>query len=284
MPASPPIITLLTDFGTSEGYVGAMKGVILSIAPNAQLIDLTHQIGPQDIQRAALVLVTTCCYFPPEAVHLVVVDPGVGGQRRLIAMQTQAGRFVAPDNGVLSYVLAREPDAVIVELKAEAYRLPNSSYTFHGRDIFSPAAAHLAAGVDLHALGPRIDDPVRISLPRVTCTDDALGGEVLHIDHFGNILTSIMQLRWTGEGELSFEPLFEPIGQTPPPFDAARAQATLGWHVLDGVHPTYSAAALGQAVAIVGSDGELEIAVNGGNASHQLSAQTGDRVTLYLGV
>ena len=141
------ILTLSTDFGTEDEYVGVMKGVILSIAPEVRLVDLSHQIPPQDVRRAAFLLMNAVPYFPPDTVHLAVVDPGVGTERRPLAVRTPAGTFVGPDNGLFSWVLARVPEWGAVEIREPAYRLPLVSSTFHGRDIFAPAAAYLAAGV-----------------------------------------------------------------------------------------------------------------------------------------
>ncbi|RLC85831.1 MAG: hypothetical protein DRI79_10855, partial [Chloroflexi bacterium] len=206
-----PLVTLTTDFGTADGYVGTMKGVILSIAPDAQLVDISHEIAPQNVRQAAYVLYTAYPFFPPHTVHLVVVDPGVGSARRPIALRTPAGYFVGPDNGVFSYVMAREPVEALVELRDPRYRLPQVSHTFHGRDVFAPAAAHLAAGVPITALGPPVLDPVTFPPPCLEITPEGITGEVLHADRFGNVITSIGRLVWS-EDELSFEPAFRKPG------------------------------------------------------------------------
>jgi S-adenosylmethionine hydrolase len=277
------IITLLTDFGEVDGYVGAMKGVLLSIAPGAQLVDITHQIPAQDVRRAALVLLEAYPYFPPETVHLVVVDPGVGSERRAIAVQTPGGRFVAPDNGVLSCALAYEPEFTAVSLTNPAYHRPNPSHTFHGRDIFSPAAAHLARGVDMRELGPVVDDLVRFPLPRPVVLSSGIEGEILRIDHFGNALTNIHYLRWVDAATLMYSPAL-PGDETVelPAFQADQATVIAGGYTLAGIHPTYSAAPLGQPLAIVGSGGELEIAVRQGRAADVLSIAAGDPVILSI--
>ncbi|GAB4471043.1 MAG: hypothetical protein Kow00124_07780 [Anaerolineae bacterium] len=280
MSDAQPIITLLTDFGDHDGYVGVMKGVILSITPDARLVDITHQIAPQDIHEAAVVLSSAYPYFPPHTVHLVVVDPGVGSTRRPIAVETPRGRFVAPDNGVLSYVLLAEPSFSAVALEDPRYHRPNPSHTFHGRDIFSPVAAHLARGVGLAELGPRLDDLVRLPLPALTITPQRIEGEVVRIDRFGNARTNIMRLEWDDPETLTLRPLA--AGQGPLTFQANRAQITFSWHRLEGIKQTYSAVGVGQPLALVGSSGELEIAVNQGSASSALAIKPGDPVTVQI--
>jgi S-adenosylmethionine hydrolase len=276
------IITLLTDFGEADGYVGAMKGVLASIAPGVPLIDIAHQIPAQDVHRAALTLLEAYPYFPPDTVHLVVVDPGVGSERRAIAVQTPHGHFVAPDNGVLSYVLAREPEATAVALTNPAYHRPNPSHTFHGRDVFSPAAGHLARGVDLHELGPVVDDLVRFPLSRPRLTSSGIQGEVLRIDHFGNVLTNIQYLRWVDAATLMYSPALPDDDAARPIFRADQTTVAIGKHTLAGIHPTYSVVPPGHPLAIVGSGGELEIAINQGRASDALGVAVGDPVTLHI--
>ena len=196
--AVSPVIALLTDFGLEDGYPGIMKGVILGIAPEARLVDISHSIPPQDITSGAWVLHTAWRYFPLGAIFLCVVDPGVGTSRAPIALRTAGRFFLGPDNGILSYALdaalaCSEPSAAIVLDRSEYY-LPQRSATFHGRDVFSPCAAHLAAGTDFEAMGTKVD-PARlirlpISPPVVQSAGRILGG-VAHCDHFGNIITNI---------------------------------------------------------------------------------------------
>lgn len=285
MNPTPPLITLLTDFGEGGSYVGAMKGVMLGIAPDVRLVDISHQIAPQDIRQAASVLASVYRYFPPHTVHLIVVDPGVGGQRRPVAVETPGGRFVAPDNGVLTYVLMQEESHRAVVLKdARFWRDGEPSYTFHGRDIFSPVAAHLASGVALDELGPACDDLVRFPLPPLDMTSNAIRGEIIRVDRFGNALTDIAHLHWLDGERLEFRPLHPgPADDSPPRFEAAAASVAVGWHRLDGVRHRYGEAAPGHPLALVGSGGELEISVNQGSAQTQLGLKVGDAVTLYLG-
>ncbi len=199
-----PAIALLTDFGLTDAYVGTMKGVMLSICPAARLIDLTHAVEPQNIRQAAYLLLTAYRYFPPQTVFLVVVDPGVGTARQPIAVETDHGFYVAPDNGVLSYVLSQVQIRQQVILQNPAYQLPAASQTFHGRDIFSPAAAHLANGVPITDLGPAVARIERLPDPLLKISAEQVCGEVLHIDHFGNVITSIGRLIWTGRGYAAF--------------------------------------------------------------------------------
>lgn len=281
MAQGAPIITFLTDFGESDGYVGAMKGVILGIVPDAHLVDITHQVQPQQIRQAAHILASTYMYFPGHTVHLVVVDPGVGGQRRGIALETPRGRFVAPDNGVLSYVCLQEPSWQAVVLDQPRHWLVDPSYTFHGRDIFSPVAAHLARGVPLADLGSPLESPVLFDLPLLEVTPGVLRGEVVRIDHFGNVVTSIDRLTWVEAYTVEFcPPALAGASPVPLRFDSRKARVSFGWHSLNGLYHTYSQVPVGQALALIGSNGALELAVNQGNAASKLAIQIGDPVTL----
>lgn len=296
-----PLVTLTTDFGLTDGYVGTMKGVILSIAPDARLVDITHEVTPQDVRRAAFVLYSVYPFFPPHTVHLVVVDPGVGGPRRPIALRTPAGIFVGPDNGVFTYVLAREPIEELVELSDPRFRLPKISHTFHGRDVFAPAAAHLAAGTPLTALGPAISNPVTFPLPHLEITPGAITGEVLHADRFGNVITSIGRLTWDG-GELVLEPAFQDArckkqgtgsrrqkaggkrqevrGKEQMHFGASAAVVIVAGQEILGIRHTYAEVGPSELLALVGSHGHLEIAVREESAAHRLKLRGGEHVVL----
>jgi S-adenosylmethionine hydrolase len=185
------IITLLTDFGAGDYFVGAMKGVILSRFSEANLVDITHDILPHDIHAAAFTLYATYRYFPHGTVHLAVVDPGVGSDRRAVIVESGEHLFVGPDNGLFSLVLRKDRNALVRQVTNSAYFLPNVSATFHGRDIFSPVAAALAHGLAPAVLGPTIQNPVCFELGRNDVTaEGALRGSVIHIDHFGNCVTS----------------------------------------------------------------------------------------------
>jgi len=276
------LVTLTTDFGAADGYVGMMKGVMLGIVPDVCLVDISHQLPAQDVRRAAYVIYSAYAFFPPHAVHMVVVDPGVGSARKPIALRTPAGAFVGPDNGVFSYVMAREPVEALVELADPRYRLPQVSHTFHGRDLFSPAAAHLAAGVPITDLGPSLHAPVTLSLPRLDVAGDEITGEVLHVDRFGNVVTSIGQLVWDAR-DLWLEPAFgEAEAGERVRFEAAEAVVVVAGREIPGVRCTYADVEAGSVLALVGSSGYLELAVRQGSAARRLELNPGDPVALRL--
>jgi hypothetical protein len=189
------IVTVTTDFGTRDGYVAAMKGVILSIAPDATIVDISHEIMPQGVAEGAFVLAQAAHWFPPGTVHLVVIDPGVGGPRRAVAVETGRHRFVAPDNGVLTQALHGEDVIAAVSLTRPRYwRAREPSATFHGRDIFAPVAAHLATGVALSAVGEAmpVDDLETLAASRpVEHPDGSIVGQIIHVDRFGNLISNI---------------------------------------------------------------------------------------------
>ncbi len=296
-----PLVTLTTDFGITDGYVGTMKGVILSIASNTRLVDISHRIAPQNVRQAAYVIYASYPFFPAHTVHLVVVDPGVGSLRRPVALRTPAGVFVGPDNGVFSYVVAREPVEALIELADPRYHLPQVGHTFHGRDIFAPVAAHLAAGVPITALGPAVCDPVTLPPPRLEAAANAAAGaaagsvrgEVLHIDHFGNAVTSIGLLRWSGGGEAGDELLLDPafrgmrgagqeLGeQACLRFEAGRATVLVAGREIVGLCRTFAQVERDCVLALVGSSGHLEISVREGNAARRLGLRLGDVIELY---
>lgn len=258
MPHGRPILTLLTDFGLQDAYVGVMKGVIAAINSDLNVVDLTHQIPPQDIAAARFNLLNAVPYFPPGTVHVVVVDPGVGGMRRAIALQTPLHFFVGPDNGVFSGIVAQEPVLAAVELTNTIYwRTPKPSATFHGRDIFAAVGAHLTLGVPLGNLGQAIAPSTLQHLPLPSCTskDNTLHGCIQYIDHFGNLITNI-------PADLAL----------PPNWEITLGSATLPRQT------TYAAVHPGELVALIGSHGWVEIAVNGGSASDRLQVKLGDPV------
>jgi S-adenosylmethionine hydrolase len=255
------LITLTTDFGLEDAYVGVMKGVILSINPAATIVDLCHAVPPQDMQAAAFLLHTAWPYFPLGTIHVVVVDPGVGSQRRAIAVDVGTATFVTPDNGVLSYVLAEaaEKNTQAVHLTNQRYWLSPVSATFHGRDIFAPVAAHLSLGVPLTDLGEPLPlgELVTFPLPRPERQGDTWVGHVVHIDHFGNLVTDLEA---------------EAIG------DPQAVAIEVGRQRIFGLRRTYAEGTPGEPIALIGSSGRLEIAVTGGQAVRWLKVQIGDRV------
>jgi S-adenosylmethionine hydrolase len=255
------IITLLTDFGTADVFVGIMKGVILGIAPQVHLVDLTHEVPPQAVAVAAFFLESAWREFPPGTIHLVVVDPGVGSSRRALAAEGPRGRFVAPDNGVLTPLFeAGEAMALHALARSEFFRQPVSR-TFHGRDIFAPVAGHLANGVSLAALGPPVTDPVRLALPRAKpLPEGGMVGQVLHVDRFGNLITNLP------------EPLFAAGVGVP--------VVAVGGRRIEGLADSYAAVAPGRPGAIVGNAGTLEIFLPGGSAAAALGVWSGAAVTV----
>lgn len=259
------IITLTTDFGERDGYVGIMKGVMLGITPALTFVDISHDIPPQDTAAAAFVLLNSYAYFPAESIHLVVVDPGVGSMRRPIAVRTEHGTFVAPDNGVLGYILEREKGWRAVHLTAREYWRPAVSQTFHGRDIFAPVAAHLAAGVPLEKLGVPISDPIPRSLPAVVPEGAArYRGEVLYVDRFGNVITNLAGA--------------STVGGRPAAALGDALTATVEGRSIRGLHPAYSDVPKGSPLLIVGSSGFIEIALREGSAARFFGAQIGTPV------
>jgi S-adenosylmethionine hydrolase len=292
--AQTPLVTITTDFGLVDGYVGTMKGVVLNIAPNAQIVDISHEIAPQDVRRAAYVLYTAYPFFPPHTVHLVVVDPGVGSARRPVAFRTQSGSFVGPDNGVFSYVMARDLVEAMVELADPRYHLPGErSHTFHGRDVFAPAAAYLATGVPMSALGPPVSNPVMFSLPYLEVANRRITGEVWHVDHFGNVITSIGVLAWDEQDCLVLTPAFRGTGSREQKVGGERretlrlgadeAVVVVAGREVVGIRRSYAEVECGQVVVLVGSNGHLEIAVREGNAAERLVVGPGDEVVLQWG-
>ena len=257
-------ITLLTDFGIADTYVGQMKGVIAQIAPDARVIDLTHAVAPQDVLAGAIELDGAVDAFPAGTIHVAVVDPGVGSARQAMAVQTEHFTFVGPDNGLFTPLLARSNTWRAVALSESAYHRPEVSATFHGRDIFAPVAAHLARGTPLEALGERIESPQRLEWPGPQVVESEWRGEVLLIDHFGNCITNFDRPALAEAGVEEGSPVTIEAG-------AAR---------LAGLAHTFSDVREGEAVAYVGSSGRLEIAVRNGAAAKQLGLKRGDRVVL----
>src|SRR5205823_14752786 len=255
-----PVIALLTDFGTRDHYAGTMKGVALGICPDATLVDISHDLPPHDVLGAALELAAAYKYFPAGTIFLVVVDPGVGSARRGIAAEAGDYKFVAPDNGVLTAVLAEHPPKRVVELTARKYARPTVSRTFEGRDRFAPAAAWLAKGIELSALGRQAGSVRRIDVPQPHIEGDRITGEVLRVDRFGNLITNIDRR------------LFERAAGIDHAFPV---EVEVGSRQVAKVVSTYADAAAGEVCALFGSTDHLEIAANGGSAASELHLQRG---------
>ena len=263
-----PIITLTTDFGSNDHFVGAMKGVILDIVPDAQIVDICHAVQAFDVLDGALTVSQAYSYFPNRTVHVVVVDPGVGTARRPIVASCDKYHFVAPDNGVLSLVYAREPRMHVRHITSEHYFLQPMSNTFHARDIFSPVAAYLAKEVDSLKFGDEIEDYVRFSAPKPKAVDgNRLRGVVLKVDRFGNLVTNITPQ----DAPMIF-------GADPKAF-----KIVVGSREITELHNAYAEAAPGEVFGILGSMGFLEIAANRGAAAQLTGAGKGSDVSIILG-
>lgn len=275
-------IAILTDFGSRDAYVGIMKGVMSRIAPEAHFIDITHEIQPQNVRQAAFALLNSYRYFAPGTVFLVVVDPGVGGTRKPIAAQAGDYFFVAPDNGVLSYVLAELETVTIVELSSLVYQLTPVSYTFHGRDIFAPAAAHLAIDVPVYKFGATVEHIYKQLIPQIRIEGSQITGQVFYSDHFGNIVTSIGELSWQNAQRLRFSPRFGDRDKSLV-IHANQAKISFRGQTLARIQRTYGEVSKGELLALVGSSGFLEIALNQGSAAQELNLQSGETVILQIG-
>lgn len=257
-----PIVGLLSDFGTKDHYAGTMKAVVLGICPDATLVDISHDVPAHDLRAAAIELAACYRYFPPGTIFLVVVDPGVGSARRGIAAEAGEYRFVAPDNGVLTAVFREVAPKRVVELTERRYARPTVSRTFEGRDRFAPAAGWLAKGVELSALGRPAGDIHALDIPVAQVTTDALVGEVLSVDRFGNLITNIDQK--------TFDKLAH----------AGSIQIMVGQHAVGRLVATYAEMPSGEICALFGSTDHLEIAANAASATEQLQLGRGTAVTV----
>ncbi|WP_416673698.1 SAM hydrolase/SAM-dependent halogenase family protein [Egbenema bharatensis] len=263
---SYPILTLLSDFGWNDVYVGVMKGVIAQINPQITIVDLTHEIPPQNITAAQFNLLNAYSYFPEGTVHVAVVDPGVGGMRRAIALQLATGILIGPDNGIFTGFL-QQPILHVVELNSPQYwRVPNPSNTFHGRDIFAPVAAHIASGVPFTQIGNPIDPATLLQQPIPPCTATPTGftGTIQHIDRFGNSITTIPGEFVQGKA-----------------WSVQISKRSIPGQSIPG-HKTYSDVPPGTPLALIGSHGWIEIAINSGDAGHQLRLDWNDRIEVRV--
>jgi len=254
------IITLLTDFGTEDSYVGAMKGVILSINPDATIIDISHQIPPQDITAGAFVLSQAAPFFPKGTVHIAVVDPGVGGKRKPILIQTDRYFFVGPDNGIFSLALQNERIRQKIHLTNKDYFLGYISSTFHGRDIFSPVGAYLSLGIDPAMLGKKIKQIKNLGFKKPYVKGRKITGEIIHIDRFGNLITNID------------ERLLKKV------FKNRIFEVEVCDNIIKRFVPSYTNAKQGEPIGLIGSSGLMEIAMREKNASIELGIKRGDVV------
>lgn len=256
---SEPLITLTTDFGEGSAYVAAMKGAIYTINPSARIVDISHRVAPQDVRMGAFVLEDATRWYPPGTIHVAVIDPGVGTGRRMVFAEMGQQRYIAPDNGLLSRITLHERPSRIIAIENPQYWQSNVSETFHGRDIMGPVAAHVAAGLDPAKLGSALTSIFLIDWPQPQTTADAVSGEIIAVDHFGNLISNITT-EHLNAGEF------------------ASLKVTCGGRTLTGLKRTYAEEQPGTLVALVGSAGRLEVAVVQGNASRVLGVGVGEPI------
>jgi S-adenosylmethionine hydrolase len=258
-----PIITLTTDYGTNDHLVAVLKGVILRVNPDVNIVDITHAVNPFDLLDGALAIGSSYPYFPPRTIHVVIVDPGVGTERRPLLVSGQNQYFIAPDNGVLSAVFEKEPNFVVRHLTSEHYFLHPVSRTFHGRDIFAPVAGWLSKNWAPSSMGEEISDFKRFALPRPKEADGVLKGVVMKVDSFGNLITN-----------------FRADDLPPDALQSGAVNLQVGTHAVGRLVPTFAVGNAGEPVAYIGSGGYLEVGVNKGSASKALGIGRGAAVLL----
>jgi S-adenosyl-L-methionine hydrolase (adenosine-forming) len=260
-----PIITLTTDYGTNDHLVGTLKGVILKINPDVTIVDISHDVTPYDLLDGALAIGSAYSYFPPRTIHVVVVDPGVGTERRPLLVTGENQYFVAPDNGVLSLVYEREENILVRHASVEHYYLQPVSKTFHGRDVFAPVAAWLSKGSQASAMGDEISDYKKFAMPKPKVADGLTKGVVLRVDSFGNIITNFRAEDLPSAG-----------------IENGTVQFTVGTHSVNKLVDTFARGDAGEAFAYIGSNGFVEIGINRGNAAKSLGIGRGTQVTLAV--
>ena len=258
-----PIITLTTDYGTNDHLVGTLKGVILKINPDVNIVDITHNVTSYDLLDGALAIGSSYSYFPPRTIHVVVVDPGVGTDRRPLLVSGETQYFVAPDNGVLSLVYEREESLLVRHANVEHYYLQPVSKTFHGRDVFAPVAAWLSKGSQAAAMGDEINDYKKFSMPRPKASDGVLKGVVLRVDSFGNLVSN-----------------FRPDDLPASALENGTVQFQIGSQTVSRLVDTFAKGNPGETFAYIGSNGFVEFGVNRGSASKTLSVSRGVAITL----
>lgn len=261
------LITLLTDFGNQDGFAGIMKGVIWRISPQVQIADLTHEISPQNVLQAALILAQAVPFFPPETIHVAVVDPGVGTARRALGISSGSQYFIGPDNGIFTAVFelseTKGSKTEIYHLDAPEFWLPKVSRSFHGRDIFAPVAAHLANGRSLADMGTRVEDPVRLAIPQPQKTENGWLGQIVAIDHFGNLISNLKK-----------EHISKP----------QHSKVIISQVKIHGLVNSYGERPSGELIAMIDSSENLSVSVVNGSAAERLKARVGDPVSVIEAV
>ena len=281
-------MTLLTDFGNQDAYVGVMKGVITGINPLANIIDICHNIPPQDVFNAAYLLYTSYKYFPRGTIHVAIVDPGVGTERNIVCVKTKDYFFLVPDNGLLSFIVQEEKPKVIVRLTNDRYFLPSPSNTFHGRDIFAPVAAHLSLGVKPQQLGIKINQLEQLDIPKpVRKKTGQVEGQIIYIDRFGNLITNITQeylVKGVGgqKSEVGSQKTdtFKKASKKKILSQRGTMETTIGKKKIMGLSKTYTDVQAGEPLALIGSAGFLEVSVNQGNAQKYFKADKGSKIII----
>ena len=259
------VITLLTDFGTADPYVGATRGAALAVNPQVRLVDLSHDVAPHDVAEGGYILAGAFRYFPPATVHVAIVDPGVGSERRILAADFEGHVLLAPDNGLLSVVFRGAEPSRLISVTNAAYFHHPVSLTFHGRDILAPVAAHLTLGVPLDEMGPPVEDYARVAVAMPSVEEGAIEGVVVHVDRFGNLVTNILREDIEALSALCSEDLHVRVA---------------GQHI-GGIYRTYAEVGVGELLAVIGSGDFLEISANTGSAADALGVgrRTAVRVT-----
>jgi S-adenosylmethionine hydrolase len=261
MADSSPLVTLTTDFGTKDPYVSAMKGVIYSQCPGVRVVDLSHDIPPQDLWHACFFWAGSAPYFPPGTIHIAIVDPGVGTARRAVVAKAGGQYFVCPDNGILTMALLACPLEEAYAITNPDFMAADVSPTFHGRDVFAPTAARLASGVDIAEAGEAAPDLVALPIPDPVTRDEAIEGEIIHIDHFGNCISNVTRATLASKSPQNIR---------------------IGAESFESILDTYGQAQRGEALALFGSSGHLELAVREDSASDRLGIRVGDPVRVML--
>ena len=287
----PRVITLLTDFGNQDAYVGIMKGVIAGINPVANIVDICHSVPPQDIFSGAYLLYTSYKYFPRKTIHVAVVDPGVGSRRDIVCVETKDYFFLAPDNGLLSFIIQDEKPKSIFRITNSKYFLPSPSNTFHGRDVFAPVAAQLSLGVKPQKLGIKINQLEQLDIPRpVPKKKGQVEGQIIHIDRFGNLITNITK-EYLVKGVGGQKPevrskkpgAFEKISKEKILLKYDTMETTIGKKKIVGLSKSYTDAKPGKPLVLIGSAGFLEVSINQGNAQKYFKADKGSKIIIEIG-
>ncbi len=287
----PRVITLLTDFGNQDAYVGIMKGVIAGINPVANIVDICHSVPPQDIFSGAYLLYTSYKYFPRKTIHVAVVDPGVGSRRDIVCVETKDYFFLAPDNGLLSFIIQDEKPKSIFRITNSKYFLPSPSNTFHGRDVFAPVAAQLSLGVKPQKLGIKINQLEQLDIPRpVPKKKGQVEGQIIHIDRFGNLITNITK-EYLVKGVGGQKPevrskkpgAFEKISREKILSQHGTMETTIGKKKIIGWSKTYTDVKSGEPLVLFGSAGFLEVSINQGNAQRHFKVNKGSKIIIEIG-